>query len=155
MSSDSRHLARLTLKDHNGRVHRLHPELCRPKGRFCDESGTISPHAVRVVYMMAGILPPQSDSAEDLFASVQQNIMLLNAYMQHSGASMSSGPTGLAGRRTKKVVLLESDDAVIAAPPPAATPTASKAARTAKASAKASASPSSGKSSKASLQKED
>ena len=100
MSTDSRRLSRLSLKDHTGRVHRLHPELCRPKGRFCDESGTISPHAVRVVYMMAGILPPQSDSAEDLFASITQHIMLLNAYIEHSGVP-----------RARKVVVIDTRDA--------------------------------------------
>jgi hypothetical protein len=92
MSSDARRLARLSLKDHSGKVHRLHPELCRPKGRFCDESGTLSAHGIRVFYMMAGILPPQSDAAEDLFASIQQNIMFLNAYLEHAGL-ISKRPT--------------------------------------------------------------
>lgn len=95
MASDARRLAKLSLKDHTGRVHRLHAELARPKGRFCDESGTLSPHGIRVFYMMAGILPPHSDAAEDLFSSIQQNIMLINAYMEHSGL-LSKKPTKVA-----------------------------------------------------------
>ena len=94
MASDARRLSRLTFKDHTGRVHRLHSELCKPRGRFCDEAGMLSPHSIRVFYMMAGILPPQSDAAEDLFNSIQQNIVLINAYMEHSGPAPSPPPGG-------------------------------------------------------------
>lgn len=86
--SDARRLARLVHTDPLGRKNRLHPELYRANGRFCDDKGQMNPRKIRYYYMLAGILSPESDNPEDLMSSIQQNIALLNAYMAHSGLAL-------------------------------------------------------------------
>ena len=64
----------------------LHEFFFSSKGAgWVDESGYLSAMRIRQRYMLAGLIPPTSDNAEDLFSSIEANTKLLNNYLTHSG----------------------------------------------------------------------
>lgn len=65
----------------NGQKHVLNARYSKHGGLFCDLRGSLDPVKIRRVYMMGGLIPPQSDNAEELFLNIQNNIVLLNEYL--------------------------------------------------------------------------
>ena len=64
----------------------LHEFFFHSKGAgWVDDSGFLSAQRIRQRYMLAGLIPPSSDNAEDLFTSIEANSKLLNNYLVHSG----------------------------------------------------------------------
>lgn len=79
---DSTKLKKLFLNV-NGQKIKLNERFSVHGGLFCDKNGTLDGKKIRQVYMMAGLLSPESDNAEDLFKSIQQNVVFLNEYLRH------------------------------------------------------------------------
>lgn len=101
---DTTLLARLSWRDARGKAHKLVPAFTTAGGRFCDASGTLSAVKVRHVYMMAGIIPPESDAADVLLESIRANIVLLNAYAVHAGVMELPRPAETVAGGRKKLV---------------------------------------------------
>jgi hypothetical protein len=79
---DSTRLKKMTLTV-NSVKHKLNERFSYHGGLFCDKNGALDGKKIRQVYMMAGLLSPPTDNAEDLFKSIQENIIFLNEYLKH------------------------------------------------------------------------
>jgi hypothetical protein len=76
-------LSQMSYKDQRGKIHKLNFEFWRPNGRFCDPIGYVSPTKVRHTFMMAGLLSPADDSDDAMAFAIENNIHLLNSYLEH------------------------------------------------------------------------
>jgi hypothetical protein len=85
---DSTKLMKMTQIDSNGKIQTLHSSFTKANGRFCDSRGMLVAAKVRHVYMMAGLLSPATDMRADLLSSINNNIVLLNAYLEHASISL-------------------------------------------------------------------
>lgn len=81
----------------------LHEFFFNVKGAgWVDESGFLSSSRIRQRYMLAGLIPPASDNAEDLFASIEANTKLLNNYLTHSGELKDYVPEPIVVKKIPK-----------------------------------------------------
>jgi len=90
--TDVNRLKQLQYRDSRGRIHKLNDEYMKSPGIFCNPSGKIDPIRVRYIFILAGILPPQDDTRDSYFDSIERNIHLLNSYLMHALVSNVGGP---------------------------------------------------------------
>jgi hypothetical protein len=83
MMNDIKRLQSLSYKDSTNSVHTLHPAFYNTKDPicFCNTNKMLDASKIRKTFMLAAIISPSSDCAQDLFQAIQQNIVFLNEYI--------------------------------------------------------------------------
>ncbi len=97
----SYNLSQMKYKDQRGKLHKLNFEFWRPNGRFCDPMGFVSPTKVRHTFMMAGLLSPSDDTDLAISVAIEQNIHLLNSYLEHVSPSAYRRRDPVGGSKTQ------------------------------------------------------